>query len=681
MNTKEKMKCRKVKAVIRYHTPNKTKEPGRYFHHLLMLYYPWRNESELMAADQSYSSKFYEPNVQDVIESNRSVFEPDADAVTEALENLRNNQGNIIYSFDPINVQENSDLQIETQNLRDTLPEESFNEQSPSDLHVGSSSDSSPQESQAISTYTQPTGISDDILCNNVRSLNEKQRSEYNIALSWCRNTMKNLNCLKPEKVDPINLFVTGGAGAGKSHLIKAIYHTAVKTFRYGTVNSDRPTVALMAPTGVAAININGTTIHTALSIPKESGDFAPPMSDQKRTQLRLTLSELKIIIVDGISMVANTTFLHIHQRLKEIFNTPNSELFARISFIAVGDLYQLPPIRRRAVFENYKNDTFNLCHPWSAFKMIELTEIMRQKDDQPFTGLLNRIRAGTQTEADIQCIQSRSISPSDSNYPHDALHIWAENQPVNQYNVTRLNQIPVQQYILTAIDQYPPHVSKQDIDRVLARSRSETGGLDYQISIKEGCRVMLTTNIDIADRLINGQMETVIKIEVDGNTKKTNIVYIKFDDSEAGKDAIAKHSNNFAHNNQAVPIVPVLTKIKVKPGKPSSPEIQRTQFPLKLAYAFIVHKVQGLTLKNVVISFDLLKQRSFNYGQIYVALSRSTTLQGLHILGNIEMKHVKANPRVDKEYERLQKISSITSSLPLNMSWQSQILVSQLAC
>ena len=191
----------------------------------------------------------------------------------------------------------------------------------------------------------------------------------------------------------------------------------------------------------------------------------------------------------------------------------------------------------------------------------------------------------------------------------------------------------------------------------------------------------MLTTNIDIADRLINGQMETVIKIEVDGNTKKTNIVYIKFDDSEAGKDAIAKHSNNFAHNNQSVPIVPVLTKIKVKPGKPSSPEIQRTQFPLKLAYAFTVHKVQGLILKNVVISFDLLKQRSFNYGQIYVALSRSTTLQGLHILGNIEMKHVKANPRVDKEYERLRKISSITSSLPLNMSWQSQILVSQLAC
>ena len=152
---KRKMKCRKVKAKIRYQTPNKTKEPERYFHHLLMLYYPWRNESDLMATDQSYASKFSEPNVQDVVELNRSVFKPDADTVTEAMENLRNNQGNIINSFDPINDQKNSDLQTETQNTDDTLPEEAFNEQSPSDL--GSSSDSSQQVSQAISTGLHTT--------------------------------------------------------------------------------------------------------------------------------------------------------------------------------------------------------------------------------------------------------------------------------------------------------------------------------------------------------------------------------------------------------------------------------------------------------------------------------------------------------------------------------------------
>ena len=253
------------------------------------------------------------------------------------------------------------------------------------------------------------------------------------------------------------------------------------------------------------------------------------------------------------------------------------------------------------------------------------------------------------------------------SNYPHDALHIWAENQPVVEYNAARLNQIPAQQYTLTAIDPYPPHVSKQDIDRVLARSRSETGGLDYHILIKEGCRVMLTTNIDIADRLINGQMGTVIKIGLNEKTQKPNIVYIKFDDSDAGKNAVTKHSNSFARHNNVVPIEPVLTKIKIRPGKPSSPEIQRTQFPLTLGYACTVHKVQGLTLKKVVISFDLLKQRSFNYGQLYVALRRSTSLQGLHILENIEMKHVKANPKVHQEHhERFHQLQIV---FPLNFS------------
>ena len=112
--------------------------------------------------------------------------------------------------------------------------------------------------------------------------------------------------------------------------------------------------------------------------------------------------------------------------------------------------------------------------------------------------------------------------------------------------------------------------------------------------------------------------------------TQKPNIVYIKFDDNDTGKKAITKHSDLFARHKNVVPIEPVLTKIKIRPGKPSSPEIQRTQFPFTLGFACTVHKVQGLTLKKIVVSFDLLQQTSFNYGQIYVALSRSTSLQGL---------------------------------------------------
>ena len=144
---------------------------------------------------------------------------------------------------------------------------------------------------------------------------------------------------------------------------------------------------------------------------------------------------------------------------------------------------------------------------------MIELVDIMRQKDDQPFAELLNRFRTASQTEEDIQCIQSRAIDPSDNNYPSDALHIWAENTPANQHNDLKLEQMPAPLFHWKAIDQYPPNVSQQDIDRVLVRPRSETSGLDSDIYIKEAARVMLTMNIDIADRLINGQLGTVVRI------------------------------------------------------------------------------------------------------------------------------------------------------------------------
>lgn len=172
------------------------------------------------------------------------------------------------------------------------------------------------------------------------------------------------MNCLKCKELAPIYLFVTGGGGAGKSHLIKTIYHTVVKMFRYGGMNPKNPTVLLLAPTRVATINIDGTTINTALAIPKNAGDTLPVMSDQKRTKMRLSLSQLKLLIIDKISMVSNTALLHVHQRLKEIFVTSSSQLSAGLRVIAVGDLYQLPQIQRKSVFKDYKYDALNFYHP-----------------------------------------------------------------------------------------------------------------------------------------------------------------------------------------------------------------------------------------------------------------------------------------------------------------------------
>ena len=124
---------------------------------------------------------------------------------------------------------------------------------------------------------------------------------------------MKNLNSLKSQNVEPVYLFITGGGDAGKSHLIKATYHSQ-KTYRHAPMNPEKKKVLLAASTGVAAINIDGTTINTALAIPKNTGDFLPAISDQERTQIRLSLCELNVIIKDEISMVGDTTLLHIHQ-------------------------------------------------------------------------------------------------------------------------------------------------------------------------------------------------------------------------------------------------------------------------------------------------------------------------------------------------------------------------------
>ena len=150
----------------------------------------------------------------------------------------------------------------------------------------------------------------------------------------------------------------------------------------------------------------------------------------------------------------------------------------------------------------------------------------------------------------------------------------------MNEHNQKKLETIQAPLFLLKAKDQYPKNVNKQEIDRVLARGRSETGGLDFEIQMKEGARIMLTTNINIQDRLINGQMGTIVKIQVN-ETNKPTILYIKFDDENAGKTMINSSANSFARENHLVPIEPVLAKIKVRPGKPSSPEIQRIQFPI----------------------------------------------------------------------------------------------------
>ena len=463
---------------------------------------------------------------------------------------------------------------------------------------------------------------------------------------------------------------MTGKAGCGKSHLIKTIYHSVTKTLSYRGNEPDKPRVMLLAPTGIAAINIGGNTIHSALHIPiNVYGKTVPKLSDKVRSSLRNKLSELRLLVIDEVSMVGNKLLTYIDQRLVEILGCSSELAFGGISIIFSGDFHQLPPIKAAQIFALYHGDDAmqNIDPLWRMFQMAELDEVMRQKGDNILIDLLNKVRIGELDVDSENILKSRFINQNDPNYPIDAIHIFAENKPANRHNENMLNTNENVLYTIPAVDGIPKNVSQAQINRALNKNQSETGGLAAILMLKVNARVMLTSNIDIEDRLINGQIGTVKRVVMNIENKVAKI-YIKFDDSKAGIDALNK--DNYGKRNGLVPIETICVSIKLKTNKPSSPVIKRTQFPLMLAWACTVHKVQGLSLEQAVINFDLEKQRGFNCGQMYVALSRVTTINGMYLTGNYKANAIKADSKVTDEYERLRNnsvLQPVKSISPIN--------------
>ena len=172
MTKKETMKCRKVRAVVRFHTPSKTAEPEKYCHHLLMLYYPWRQESDLLGHDNKYSTKLEESSVRLIVQRNQSAFEPFSEAVDEALQFVNSNPQYSIYGerFDSFNEQENSDDQMEFVNSNQG--QTSQDENLPTDDIFIPERNSSVSMLLPISSLTVPYEVTDDDLRATIRSLN-----------------------------------------------------------------------------------------------------------------------------------------------------------------------------------------------------------------------------------------------------------------------------------------------------------------------------------------------------------------------------------------------------------------------------------------------------------------------------------------------------------------------------
>ena len=332
----------------------------------------------------------------------------------------------------------------------------------------------------------------------------------------------------------------------------------------------------MLAPTGVAAINIGGLVIHSSLGIPKNvCTEHIASLLHERLSTLRYKLSGLKLIIIDEISVVSNRMLKYIHERLKQIFGTPDSLMFAGVSLIAVGGFYQLPPIKAKPVFAPFKNDCFNVCHPRREFQMIELNQIMRQQGDNFFTKVLNRIRVGSLVDEEFKILSARVVNKIDIDYPCTAMHIWAENSSADNHNSYMLGLINEPLVTVIANDQYPAKASVHDISKALESGRCAFGRLDYKIDLKKGARVMLTTNLDVEDRLINGQIGTIVKTEINAVSAKPDVIYVRCDDQNAGKERTGRSNDTYARAHSFVPIVPVLT-LKARCFPPSSPPPMR---------------------------------------------------------------------------------------------------------
>ena len=245
----------------------------------------------------------------------------------QALSNLHSE----LVNPDPFRQQENNDVQAELtgNNLLDDIE----NRWDDEEVFLNDIS--------SLAAYTTPTLMSDCELNAIIRSLNHKERTLFNIVHNWAKQYVKSRSALSLQNLEPLYIFLTGKAGCWKFFLMKVLYQYLTKTLSYGNVSVDKPKILPMSPTGVAAVSVDGTAIHTALNIPL--GSFRknlPPLGDRMKASLKNKLSDLKVIIVDKISMVSNDLLFYNHLTLNEMFGSVNNEPFAGITVTTVGDFF-----------------------------------------------------------------------------------------------------------------------------------------------------------------------------------------------------------------------------------------------------------------------------------------------------------------------------------------------------
>ena len=635
-----KYKKRKVPRIIRYVKYNKKKDPENYFREQLMLFVPWRNEQkDLLGSFDTYEAHYN--SVQTSLVPKRNEYEHHIEELELARQMMEDEQREYDQTA-PNAEQENREAEEEG-----SKESEQFVYFNPSRVVEHRHYDIGIELQSTCSVPpVETTGIMlpDDEYLTLLRSLNLRQREFFNHIVHW-------IKC----KDEPVYAFLTGGAGVGKSVVIRALYQTLYRILNLKDgENPDDKRILLCAYMGFAAFNISGQTICSAFHKKMYKGTYNHLSADELNT-FRIKYRHLKVVIIDEISMVGNMTLSFIDTRLQQL--TGSKAAFGGLSVIAVGDLYQLKPVGDFLICLDLVEGASSLARNlWKElFTMYELVDIMRQKDDLAFAQLLNRLRLNEMTEEDKQVLQTRVFDRDTGDYPKDAVHLFARNFFVKKHNDNILSQLPGEKFVIPCHDNVVsaniPAKECQRLINSLPDDYSKTGQLMKSLTVVVGMIVVHTANVDVEDGLTNGATGVVKQIDfrMEG-TNRPSIIWVLFDDPRVGRTTREKYRKlyNSSINTDWTPVFDVQRTFIL-----NYKTYQRIQFPLTPASGKSVWKAEGATVDRVVV--DLSQEKTIRkIPHIhYVALSRVKRLKDLYIL-NMNEASMALDDDVNVEMHRL---------------------------
>jgi len=403
------------------------------------------------------------------------------------------------------------------------------------------------------------------------------------------------------------NLFITGKAGSGKSTLLT---YLRTSVFPEETI--------FCAYTGVAALNIGGETLHKFFGFLPDI-TIAKVKSDDYHPKNQKIMKILKTLVIDEVSMVRADLMDIIDAALRRYGPKP-SKPFGGVQIVMFGDLYQLPPIvtgeEREFFDENYQSEFFFDATSWSKspFEVIELTKVYRQKD-QSFVSILNDIRLNRVSQEQIDQL-NQLVEPNFA-------------PPQDDFYIT-----------LTATKALSARINKEKLDALKESAHTSVATIMGQFSekifpterfleFKVGAQIMLINN-DPEGRWANGTLARITKVNLNNNNQLENVTLQL--SSSGIEHVVDRHVWDVLkpkYMNQRLDYE-VVGSFK--------------QFPFRLAWSVTVHKGQGKTFDKVIIDFS---HAAFAAGQMYVALSRCTTMDGMKLRTPIDLSQIIVNPKV----------------------------------